>query len=180
MKLDAAAVARLRAMLGGRPDRYDFATVMQRWGAEVLGDPLADISLTQAPGADHFEWPSDRPEDGADHLARQITRRPGRPWGQSIPGRPPGDVEHAAALALGIIFHEFTGKKPARFFSEHKPGEVSLFFKFADSAFRAIGLQPNGAAFRQVSVRWDKLPKRAMRQWILQGGLSSKRRKSKK
>jgi len=48
--LDAAAIARLRAMLGTRPDRYCFAIVMGRWAAEVLGDPLADISLTEAPG----------------------------------------------------------------------------------------------------------------------------------
>jgi hypothetical protein len=181
--LDAATMARLRAMLGPGPDRYDFATVMQRWEAEVLGEPPADISLVQAPGSDQFEWPSDRPEDGAEHLASQITRMPGRPWGQSIQGRPRGDVERDAAFGLGVIFYEYTGRlKPNRdaWDDYTRITKPSLFRLFATDAFRAIGLEPSHQAFREACEKWDKLPKRAMQQQILQGGLASKRRKSKR
>ena len=180
--LDPTTIARLRAMLGPGPDRHDFATVMRRWEAEALGDPLADISLTQAPGADQFEWPSDRPEDGAEHLASQITRRPGRPWGQSIRGRPRGDVERDAARVLSVIFYEYTRSRPSRdAWNEYtETTKISLFRRFATEAFLTIGLRPNAQAFREAAEKWAGLPKRAIRQRILQGGGTSTRRKSKK
>jgi hypothetical protein len=171
--LDAAAIARLRAMLGPGPDRYDFATVMQRWAAEALGEPLADISLTQAPGADQFDWPSGSTCREVDALARQLIRLP--------PGRPRADVERDAALMLGVIFHEYTGMKPTRVYDAHGGSDrVSLFYYFASEAFRAIGLEPNWDAFREAGKEWEKLPKRAMRQRILQGGGASTRRKSER
>lgn len=170
--LDAAAIARLRAMLGGPPDRYCFATVMQRWAAEVLGDPLADISHTQAPEAAQFEWPSGSTGWEVDALARQLRGLP--------PGRPRADAERDAAILLGIVFYEYTGSPPSRDawndYSERT--KLSLFRKFADEAFLAIGLKATPEAFRHAAVRWEKSPKRAMRH-LLWGGLASKRVRQK-
>jgi hypothetical protein len=179
--LDPAAIARLRVMLGPRPDRYCFAAVMERWAAEVLGEPLADISPT--PGADQFDWPPE-PDGWADELVKQIVLNPkperrGKPY---KPRRPRADRERYAALLLAVIFNEFTGLRPWRTWRNHPKTASDTaddtdknepFYQFGAEAFRAIKLEPTWKAFREATERWPRsrgFNKQAMKQ-LLWGGL---------
>ena len=59
---------------------------------------------------------------------------------------------------LGVIYHEFTGKKPTRTtpISENA-AERSRFYEFADASFAAIGHRVHDAALRWVTEHWDEV-----------------------
>jgi hypothetical protein len=176
MPLDEAKIKRLRAVLNPRRERYDFGRTMNRWASEVraYGDGNSEPLLI----AEHeIDW-------GAELLAdvlepgpaprRSKQREAGDPG-----GRPRNDKERFAALMLGVIYQEYTGKPPKRITKAN--GAEPPFFRFASEAFKAIGLYPRVQAFREVGERWGgsrDFLKGAM-ETLLWGGLPGfKRRKA--
>jgi hypothetical protein len=145
-ELDPAVIGHLRAVLNPRrEERYDFATVMNRW-AKLVWD-----------AAEEQEQPAAYDPE-LERLAKQlILKMPRRRVRLSTRGRPRSDLERYAALMLGLIFEEYTGKRPKRY-TARGTGENSPFYRFATEAFKAIGLYPRAQAFREVSERWDLEP----------------------
>jgi hypothetical protein len=145
-ELDATAIARLRTVLTFAVrgeclrERYSFSSVMKRWEAlvcpaepEQSGDDLDEL-------IDEFVIPG---WSGRDPPEKRLKLR-----------RPRVDHERYAALLLGVIFHEYTGKAPKRWTTIS--GETSPFYRFARDAFRAVGLYPRVQAFRWVGTQWDR------------------------
>jgi hypothetical protein len=147
--LSPQTIEELRAVLKPRRERYGFAIVMQRWAALACEDETA--------GAD---------AQGEDALVTQLDalvtqlivnpapERPAKPIKQR---RPRADRERYAAIMLGMIFHEFTGKRPKRTWDPYKEtDQKSPFYVFAAAAFRAMNFEPSWQAFREAGERWDR------------------------
>jgi hypothetical protein len=115
-------------------------------------------------------------DDGTDAFVEQLIT-PGVDRVPKLPRkrRPRLDLERYAGLMLGVIFHEYTGKRPVRTWDDYRGTDrASAFYMFATEAFRAAGLVPSPQVFREVGERWDRsrnFHKRSMHT-LLFGGLT--------
>jgi hypothetical protein len=88
-----------------------FAIAMQRWAALAHGeDPGA--SNPEQPGADQFEWPSERPEAEAQYLEMLMTHGPARRKRQRK--REPRAGSDGEDRGLRAIFEEARCKRRAK------------------------------------------------------------------
>lgn len=162
-------VTRLHAILKPTRVRYDLGAVMDRWSARVreLHPDCQDQNVSATP------------EEFEALTALLINAPPGRRRRarikQPIKRRPRMDLERFAALMLGVIFSEYTGRPPTRISDAYRGTDNnSPFYQFARAAFKAIGLKPSPQAFREVCERWncsDQFDKANIEQ-LLWGALS--------
>ena len=162
--LDPIAIERLRAMLPKRRAKaplfgggYDFAYVMGQWAHEVHAVGADGNSEPLLIAEHEIDWGdellADVLEPGpARSLKPQVERGPG--------GRSRVDKQRYAALLLGVIYREYTGKAPTRHTDPRATDQAdreykSAFYKFAREAFLAIGLDPSPQAFREAVKRWE-------------------------
>jgi hypothetical protein len=150
-------IERLRAAINPRRERFDFAYTMNRWAelaldAEPPSDPRAERSR-EGP----FSWLEDSSDLVAELLTRKLRRSPPPPKKR---GRPRVDRERYAALLLGHIFQEYAEAQPTRIWDAIEDREVSPFYRFATTAFEAIGLEPSDQAFRDVCEAWEEPTKK--------------------
>jgi hypothetical protein len=140
-------------------ERYDLAFTMDRWVQRALND-LNPRNADQPPIAKI---------ENIDELIAKLTvpgpsRRQYRKKQESTrKRRPRADFERDLALALAVIFHEYTGTKPTRISKNYEVAhdtfdrdKTSPFYRFATASFNAIGLKPKEITFREATERWER------------------------
>jgi hypothetical protein len=158
--LDPTTIEQLRAVLKPRRERFDFAYTMNRWAELALdGDPSSD-PRSERSDARPIEGPFSWLEDGADlvtELTGKLRKGPPPPIKR---GRPRVDRARHAALLLGHIFQEYVESQPTRVWDAIEDREVSRFYRFATTAFEAIGLEPS-KPFEMFARRGSTQPKKS-------------------
>src|ERR1700733_3681439 len=151
---DAEAIEALRSILKPKRKRYDLAFTMNRW-AEIVRDDA--------------DTPDNAPIEEEQELVGSIVGVPTETRYVEEDGTPARrrrervDPERWAALLLAVIFSEFTKTKPTRITKDPDlvkdtlaRDKTSPFYRFATTAFEAVGRKPSESAFREATERWAR------------------------
>jgi hypothetical protein len=139
--------------------RYDLAFTMERWAKLALNDLHPSNADRPTVGSiENIDELVAKLIDAPPATRQYRTKQP--PVGKR---RPRADYERDLALALAVIFHEYTNAKPTRVSKNYETvhntfdrDKTSPFYRFATASFNAIGLKPRDVTFREATERWER------------------------
>jgi hypothetical protein len=165
---DQPTLKELRRIIRSARERYGLEPVTERYDLKYTMNRLAEFVFNDLHPREADKPPITEIENIDELVAKLIvpgpSKRQYRKKEQSIrKRRPRADFERDVALALAIVYHEYTGAKPTRVSKNYETttetfarDKTSPFYRFATTSFKAFGLKPKELTFREASERWER------------------------
>jgi hypothetical protein len=165
---DQTALQELRDILESVWKRRGLDSVSERYDLKYTMNRLADLVFNDLHPREADKPPITEIENIDELVAKLIvpgpSKRQYRKKEHSIrKRRPRADFERDVALALAIIYHEYTGAKPTRISKNFEAttetfarDKTSPFYRFATAAFNGLGLKLRDVTFREATEWWER------------------------
>jgi hypothetical protein len=165
---DQAVLQELRDIIKSVRERSRLKPVTERYDLKYTMNRLAELVCNDLDPREADKPPITEIENIDELVAKLIVPGPSKRQyhkkEQSIgKRRPRADFERDVALALAVIYHEYTGVKPTRISKNYETttetfarDKTSPFYRFATASFNAFGLKPRELAFRKAIERWER------------------------
>jgi hypothetical protein len=163
---DPGELKELQEILSSARERQTFAPVQQRYDLAYTMNRWAHLALNCLHPT-NADKPPLAPIENENELLAKIAPGARRQYRKKRPPmrkrRPRVDYERDLALALAVIYHEYTNAKPTRISKNYEAvhntydrDKTSPFYRFATVAFNTIGLKPKEVTFREATERWEE------------------------